>query len=1013
MAHFGRSMSLRRPAICLALLAMLVGPLSAQIGGGSIVGTMTDPSGAAIAGVHVKAVNTGSNTSEETVTNQSGYYEFPLLAAGRYRLGATAKGFTKLNSSEFTLNSGTRPRIDLTLTVGQVDQSLDVVATAPVINTTTADLGIVVDRAKVDQLPLNGRNFQQLVGLQSGVINSPSSGIGARGGIEFNGASALANNLLLDGVDMSLGEINGSASDASAGSSGGLLINTISIEAIEEFKATGSSFAAEYGRSAGGVLNVTTKSGTNELHGTLFEFFRNDKLDANSFFNNRSGLVRPPLRWNQYGANLGGPILRNRLFFFVNYEGAQVRRASPIAGNTYTPALLQQVNPQIRQFLVSALPPPTESTSNSLIGFHRRNDVRTNSENTFLARGDLDLGVHRLFARFSYNHQDYTQPRLLPSLPTVFPLRFFNAAVQDSWSITPTLVNEFRVGFNRSDLFRNEPGRDNFPAWIDVPGASIVGSLGSYIRILPTTYTIADNLTKVAGKHSIKAGFEIRDVRSARSQDGQPTHYYNNVNDLIADNANRIQVLFGGGKGLRTQTHGYYVQDDWRILPNLQINAGIRYEYYSPFRGGFNISSSNPYGPFIRGGQAMFAADRNNWAPRLGLVWDPTGQQKWVIRAGAGIGYVPPQPVFAFDFAFIDPALAFVSNFAPSTVPQQFRPFPLPLSFVNSIKANPSLLPPNLFLARSVSDYNRKDTYAGQWNLAVQHAVTKDLSLQAAYVGSRTVNLNIARTLNLVDPALARRPNPAFGDVNVIENVGRISYHSLQLSANQRLSHGLSFDLYYTYANGMAYGPVDSTINFAESSVQDPNNLAGSYGPRQGNLRHRFVGVYSIEIPTGGLAKTGLRKAVLSGWTLQGILSMRSGLPINVASGVDFVGNGRPAGQRPDLIAGADPFASSSDGLRYLNAAAFDNQAPAAQRRFGNLGYNALTGPSGFTYDAALHKIFQIGERQSVAFRFEMFNALNHKVLNNPVATRSDPNFGLIQSASEGRNIQFALKYRF
>jgi len=270
----------------IALLTVIA--MYAQIGGGSLVGNVTDQSGAAVTNVKVKAISAATNSVEATVTNERGYYEFPLLPAGRYRVEAEAAGFQKAASPEFALNSGTRPRLDLTLNIGPLTENVQVTSQSPLVNATTTDLGVVVDRAKVDVLPLNGRNFQQLVGLQAGVINNPSSGAGGRGGIEFHGSSGLANNLMLDGVDMSFGEVNGTASDSSAGG-GGSLINTVSVEAIEEFKATGSAFSAEYGRSAGGVVNVTTKSGANQFHGTLFHFFRNDKLDANSFFNNRTG----------------------------------------------------------------------------------------------------------------------------------------------------------------------------------------------------------------------------------------------------------------------------------------------------------------------------------------------------------------------------------------------------------------------------------------------------------------------------------------------------------------------------------------------------------------------------------------------------------------------------------------------------------------------------------------------------------------------------------------------------
>jgi hypothetical protein len=267
--------------------------------------------------------------------------------------------------------------------------------------------------------------------------------------------------------------------------------------------------------------------------------------------------------------------------------------------------------------------------------------------------------------------------------------------------------------------------------------------------------------------------------------------------------------------------------------------------------------------------------------------------------------------------------------------------------------------------------------------------------------------------LNLVDPAIGRRPRPEFGDVNILENAANISYHAVQLSANKRLSKGLSFDGYYTFGKALAYFVPDDALNFTLAALQDPLNIAGSYGLKQGDIRHRFVGVYSYEIPTGGFGQSGAAKFLLRGWTLQGILSWRSGLPINVTSGIDSAGNGRVAGQRPDLVAGADPYRRDSNRLTWLNPQAFDNTTPRTQRRFGNLGFNTFRGPSGFNWDGAVHKTFLVAERHRLIFRFEMFNAPNHKILSNPNAQVSNPNFGLIQGASGGRNIQLALKYQF
>jgi len=522
--------SCRSLELC-ALTLLLAGAAFSQIGGGSIVGVVQDPASAAIVSAGVTANNLDTGRSDSVVTNDQGYFEFPLLPAGRYVIRAKAQGFRPAESQPFALNTGTRPRIDLSLALGSVSESVEVTAQAPLVNATTTDLGIVIDRGKIDSLPLNGRNFQQLVGLQAGVLSSPP-GQGGRGGMEFNGSPGLGNNLLLDGVDMSFGENNAAASDTGAGG-GGALINAVSVEALQEFKATGSAFSAEYGRATGGVLNLTTKGGTNTLHGTLFEFFRNDALDANSFFSNRSGLVKPPLRWNQFGGNLGGPVVSNKLFFFGNYEGAIVRRTQQVVGNVPTPALLARLTPRLREAF-SDMPVTFTPTADPMIGLHRRNAQRTNDEHTFLARGDYNLANHRFTFRYSYNNQDVYNPALQLTKGTIFPMRFHNLVGQHGFTISPGSFNELRIGLNKVGLDRRNFRSDDpllGGSGLDVSGAGLAANDQNHIGFFTDTYTIANNFTRISGKHTIKIGGEVRILRSTRDQ--QPVKPNKQVTEIF------------------------------------------------------------------------------------------------------------------------------------------------------------------------------------------------------------------------------------------------------------------------------------------------------------------------------------------------------------------------------------------------------------------------------------------------------------------------------------------------
>jgi outer membrane receptor protein involved in Fe transport len=986
---------------------LMVGAVHAQIGGGSIVGVIKDPSGAPVSGVRVVAQHQETNEERTVTTNVEGYYEFPLLAPGHYRLSAEATGFERLRGEVFELAAGTRPRIDFDLRVGSLAETIEVKATAPLINATTTDLGVVMPRTRIDELPLNGRNFQDLVELQAGVVNAPSSSAGSRGGISFHGSTALGTNVLLDGVDMSFGEVNGSASFQSAGGPS-TLVNTVSVEAVEQFKSTANAYSAEYGRAGGGVLNVTTRSGANRFHGTLFEFFRNDKLNANDFFSNANLLGKTPLRWNQYGGNFGGPIKRDRLFFFFNYEGDRVKRQAQVTGSIPTPALLAAVKPAIREVL-SLLPTTFTPTTNQYIGQHIRDDQSTNRDDTFLMRLDAIAGPHRLAVRDSYNNQDYTSPNLAPSMPTIYPMRFNNAVVEDSLMLGPTAFNELRLGFNRVDLYRTPQDYGKMPASLASQGIST--SLSNYIHFLPTTYTIADNFTLIRGAHSIKMGLELREVRSVRDQGGPPSYSYNSLTDMIADKPATVGLSFGGSKGQRTVNTGYFVQDDWHVSKALQLNLGLRYEYSPPLKGGFNVQGSDPFGPFIQAQQPMFAADHNDFAPRLGIVWAP-GNQRTVVRAGGGISYVMPQAIFYYDMAYINPALPGVASLTAADVPAANLLFPNILPFQQQVQANPSLLPATFRLSRSVADYNRRDTYVAMWNVAVQRQLNNTLAVQAAYVGQRTVKLISVRPLNLVNPATGARQDPTLGQINFEENAANISYHGLELSVNQRLWHGLNYDAYYTWSKTLGYYTPDNTITFTGSGLQDPLNIRGSNGPVEGAATSVFKNVLSYALPGARIGNSVLR-TVAGGWTLRSIIGWRSGLPLNVTSGSDFVGNGRSSGQRPDAVVDTDSYAPDHDTQMWLNPAAFSVVAVKAQKRFGNLGYNALVGPSAFSMDAGLHKTFTVREAQKVTLRLESFNTLNHTVFNNPTATLNNANFGRSLSARAPRAYQVAVKYVF
>lgn len=1036
--------------LLIAIILSVFGLAEGQVGGGSIVGNVIDANGAALPNATVKVINIGTNEIRSTITNNEGYYEFPLLTAARYRIEVEAQGFETKRSNDFDLNTGTRPKLDFTLGVTGANVQVTVTDTGQLINATNTELGQVIDQQKIDALPLNGRNFAQLINLQAGGVNAPAGSAGGRGGFELNGGYSYGNNILMDGVDASFGEVNGTANDRSGGSpsNAGSIINTLSVDAIQEFKTTSNAFSAEFGRATSGVLNITTKSGTNDYRGTLYYFLRNDVFDANSFDSNRQGVARPALRFHQFGANIGGPVFfpafgeggptifngKDKLFFFFNYEGARVKRPFAVNANVPTPFLLSRItNPRIRSFLSELPDDCTPIVGNPDFCRHFRNDQRNNNENTFLSKIDANVGDHRLSFRYNLNRQDFTQPEP-PRTDNLFsfPMRAHNVVVQDNWNFSATALNEFRFGFNRVDLARGNSTFFSEDGWVEVPG-NLTSDFQSLLAYKTNTYSIVDNVTLVRGKQTIKFGVDIRYLRSGRTQGTNPTAFYPDVQRLINDQPNQVRYAFGGDKKLESDQYGFYIQNDIRLSNRLQINPGLRYEYYTPLVGGFNIQSSDPFSAISTERVAMFRKDTNNFAPRLGVVYDTFGNQKLVIRGGAAISYQPPQPIYLYDHAYANPRLPFNAVFNFADLPADIRAggFPYDRNFPERVIANPTLLPASIAVPRSITDYNRSDEYGLLFNLTGQYAVTSSLAVQLSYVGTRSFNHPVVVLPNETNPATGLRPRQDIGRIQFQQYVGRFRYDAMQVSVNQRLNRNFSFDFYYTFAKSFTYGNTDNSLGNNQNFLQDPVDIGNSYGPKSNDARHRVAAAHTIEVPLPNFLKESkAARLLLGGFSFQGIYTYRTGLPLNIFAGLDLRRIGRTEGSRPDLVPGVDLYAGqgtinpANGNVIWINPAAFDRTTPYNQQRYGNLGYNALRGPSFWNYDASIIKRFRITETQRLDFRFEMFNAFNHANFasidlscgsGNPTRNclQNNGNFGQVLTRSEPRNIQFALKYFF
>lgn len=1018
---------------CL-LIFMLIAPLAfvghlrAQIAQGAIVGTVTDPSGAVLAGASVTTTNVATGVVSRTSTTSVGYYDFPALPPGSYTVAIEQNGFKRVVTAPTVLHAGDTDRIDVKMVVGSATQAVEVTGAPPLLNATTTNVGTVIQAHEISQLPLNGRSFMQLLSLQPGWNNGTSGA--NRGGAQLNGMSGLGNNFLLDGVDMSFGENNGVGLGAVGG--GGMLIDYVSIDAVEEMKASSGAASAEYSRASGGTVNLTTKSGTNQFHGAAWEYIRNDAFDTSTYFSNLNHLSKPELRQNQFGGNIGGPFLRNKLFFFFNYEGARVIRGTTISGTVPTQQLLNQIsNPTLVDYIQRWAPLPTSSTTSPLAGLYYRNAAQNDTEDTTLTRIDGDFGKSHLNFRMVHNNSLLTNPQLSLKTLQYFPLPTRNYEAAWIYTISPTMVNQVRFGYNSNPIARHTAAIDHSldtltpgigyltteQVTLAVTGLSTIQPLDSLAANAPTKSFI-DNLTWVRGEHTITVGMQYRRTDAKRVQYGQGVWYrYNSISHMMQDTVDTLSLDFGnpGKAGMNFGTYDGYVQDSWKANRHLLVNAGLHYSYFQVLKGPIGFATSDPFGPTTPLGTPLWNAKYADFAPTLGLVYDLTGNGRTIASAGYGMYYGAAQPFYNFDSNWLAANVPAFPTVSPSDLPPSLSPKfdNINGTFLDQVRNDPSTAPQGLAGGIQAPDPNHHDEYSEQWNASLERQLTASMMVKGSYVGNRVLHLYSSALENPIDPSSGTRPYANIGPVWLATYGARLWNNELQLTFRKTTSHGLAFDVFYTYGKSMEYDSGDQNFS-KDTTTQDFNNIAGSIGPTNGQVAHRLSADYVYEIPTQRLTGNSLlMRGILGNWSLEGILGAHSGGALNVVTGRDAVGNGRPDGQRPDTVPGISPYLHGSNRLQFLNPAAFDTTTVLAQKRFGNLGYDTVSGPGGFTWDTGVHKTWKIYENHALTFRFEMFNMMNHVVFGNPNTTTTSPTFGRITSGSSGRQLQFALRYSF
>jgi len=1083
--------------------------LWAQTFRGTILGTVTDPSGKFVAGATVKVKNAGTGLERTATTGTDGGYNIPELQVGSYTVTVTQSGFQTSVTTGVEVDVATERRVDVQMKIGQVTQTVEVAGgDLPQIETTSDDLGGVLTSNAVEDMPINGRDYTKLIYLNPGVAGSPdqiTDSPGSFGEFSMNGARGRSNNYMLDGTDMNDGYRN----DPAINQGGVFAVPSaiLPIGAVEEMKVL-SNFQPEYGRNAGAVVNIVTKSGNNNLHGEAFEYFRNDALDARNYFDLASQ-PRAPFHNNQFGGALGGPIIKNKTFFYFDYEGqrepvglvtlacvpdpAQVtadEAAIVAAGGT--------VNP-VTEAMLKFWPTPNipGATSNDLgctnpTGGSSDASLITPSLNNLssvIAKIDHNFNVNNIFTgRYFFGDSTQSFPLALtgsggqlPGFNTVTPTRVQLVSLSYVHTFGTHVVNEVRYGWNRFSEGFFSQDQSFQPTSIGLcaegtsdptqcSGASLhnAGLPIVLVSVTPTGSTsffsqlgttsgdprarhdtndhFVEDLSYKMGKHELKFGFEFRRTSIQQYFD----KYYRgrikfaNLTDFLEGSIVGDGGLQYTGNSLRhtsENSYGLYAQDSFRMNSRVTLNYGLRWDLYGVVKEKNNLfanfleSSFDPVsdtgtGTYEQVGtnglNRLYDPNYTNFSPRASLSWDVTGRSKTVIRIGAGLFYD------AFSQDIFLGHLPFSAFYAPGPAYGNFGPDP-----ILSAGLGPDLGPNNTIVSGKpifgdetacnyecdifAVDPHIKTPYMENYNINIQQQLTAKTTLQIGYVGSqghrlfRFYDLNQPTNAAVTAADLACTPAPCVDDFSVPrpfassvgsvgafylyqeKSTGKSNYNSLQVSYRVNGWHNVTSTVNYVYSKSLDNSSdlEDFVPNAAQP--QDSNNPQLEYGPSNFNIPHRLTWILAYELPNRG----GSMQRLKNGWGFESTVSMQSGQPFEFAYNCedDYSGGGE-CFDRPDVVApityqkrnpydyiNLSSFAMPCIPLANItesNLSGFASDCQPGTRHYGNLGRNALVGPTYKQWDFALYKNTSLGERVKLQLRAEFFNILNHPNFANP-----------------------------
>lgn len=1016
-------------AVLLGTSALILTPgvARSQENSATFYGNVTDASGGVIPGASVTLIKQDTQTTTKKVTNSSGDFTFTFLPIGTYTLRIEAKSFAPFVATGITLTAGQQVRQTYHLQVGAATQTVTVTSGVPLINTVSAQQLHAFQQTEIRELPLLNRNISNLLAVGAGVEHYSAS----QGGVQMNGVGIQGTRYTVDGTNSS-GNLEGSALSAWGAPN---LIDVISLEGVQEVSTVKGVVPAQYADAVGGQVNIIMKSGTNQWHGSLFE---NNQVSAlNARFQRAKS--KPRLTFNQFGVSLGGPIVKNKLFIFGDYEGYRMSQDQFVEGNVPTAAT--------RQMLLNAVPaydlalhefplPNGSVVPGSYVGDYSTTKRALWNDNHFDTKVDWMLGkADRLSLSFSRGNPYQLIPRIYLH--------------DDRTSANPTFrgnvsfitggarwTSETRFGFNRPDQTR----LDGFFSQKD-PNNSDESDL-AYGRRLPdlnTTlgfsgpggelwietgynYELGENFALERGHHSLKFGGDFQHTNGSRTNPQVPDINYTSLDGLLNNQPSQAEASFGQGvfKGHLSE-FGFFIQDDWRVTPKLTLNLGLRYDYYyalkvdgtlqDPTAGIYNPSPLSMDGNFnvgpIRPLSNIYNNDGNNFGPRFGFAYNPDGLGKTAIRGGFSLMYTSQMPGAMWAGAQTDRNVPFRDFFTPGQLATAGLKYPIYSSDMANLERSLALQSGNKRVAAfTIIDPNLQNPYTMQYLVSIEHQLTPSMMFSTSGVGTRGVKLLEYRWANQVRPD-GTIPNPNLSQSYYVDNSQTLSYFGWQNSLKKHYAHNMSFDVNYTYSKSLSTegGDVGAYYqNGVDTRNQNFFDLRADRGPSAGDMTHSFSADAIYQTPNLSSIGSSFVRQTIGAWQMSGIFSAGSGQPIYLSE---------PAsnhGQRPDYIGGPPTLSNYRTTLQYLNPAAFArvplSPTGGAAIRPGNATPGEWRLPGQWNLHFSLAKNFAIRESTKLQIRMDMLNALNHTNLTGLRTNITDPFFGRLLSTGGARIIQ-------